>query len=261
LGIIAFYLKEYFVETIKIISALVIFAVAIMSGIYPFLKKIQHGHSRDFPIGESISVGVFLGAGLLHMLPESAHGFSDFGYEYPFSFLLAGCTFFVLLHLEHLGNKAAAKGGANAIVFIATIMLSIHGFLAGAALGLTESTSLALVIFLAIIGHKWAESFSLSIKINKSILTRNKGILLFGAFALMTPLGIFIGSIPHDLINNQPLVEPIFSALAAGTFIYLGTVHGFSHSALVKLCCKRTMLGWVLFGFFLMAGMAAILNH
>jgi len=249
------------VESVKIVSAVIILFIAVGSGLYPFLKKLKDGHAHDFPIGESISVGIFLGAGLLHMLPESAHGFSDLGYEYPFAFLLAGCIFFFLLHLEHLGNKAAEKGGANSIVIIATVMLSIHGFLAGAALGLTGSTSLALVIFLAIIGHKWAESFSLSIKINKSNLTRKKGALLFATFALMTPLGIFAGSIPHSLIDSQPLIEAILSALAAGTFIYLGTVHGFSHSALVKLCCKSTMLGWVLFGFFLMATMSAILSH
>ena len=42
-------------------------------------------------------------------------------------------------------------------------MLSIHSFFEGAALGLLEKLSVALVIFLAIIIHKRAASFALTI--------------------------------------------------------------------------------------------------
>ena len=37
----------------------------------------------------------------------------------------------------------------------------------------------------------------------------------------MTPLGILFGQAVHNYVSN-PFIEPTFTAIAAGTFIYTG---------------------------------------
>ena len=82
------------------------------------------------------------------------------------------------------------------------------------------------------------------------------GIFLFVIFALMLPLGVIFGSFSSEYLGNYPLIEPIFSGLAAGTFLYLGTLHGLERAVLVKDCCKLKTFSFVIVGFALMAVVA-----
>ena len=132
-------------------------------------------------------------------------------------------------------------------------MLSFHSFLAGAALGISGSLSVFIVILLAIIAHKWAASFSLAVHINKSQLPFNIAVLLFLVFALMTPLGILMGDLIQNTLHSYQLIEPVFSSLAAGTFLYLGTLHGLERAVMVKKCCDLKHFRYVMLGFAIMA--------
>ncbi|MCX7120564.1 MAG: ZIP family metal transporter [Gammaproteobacteria bacterium] len=207
--------------TFKLISLFSVLLITIVAGFYPFFKKIKTDKEQSFPVAESLAAGVFLGAGLMHMLGTASDGFYHLSYHYPFAFLLAGMTFLFLLWLEHLGREIVSHKGAasGSFAVLATVMLSIHAFLMGAALGLSGSLSLAVVILLAILAHKWAESLALSIQINKSHFSHEVNISLFCVFAMMTPLGIILGTTATTQLHQYPLLEPIFSALAAGTFL------------------------------------------
>ena len=123
---------------IKLFSSIIIFIVAVVAGIYPFTKKITSEREYQFSSAEALAAGVFLGAGLLHMLGDSAQDFISLHYEYPLPFLLAGVTFLCLLWLEHLSHALQKTKQANhpALAILAVLMLSAHSFLAGAALGL-----------------------------------------------------------------------------------------------------------------------------
>jgi len=46
------------------------------------------------------------------------------------------------------------------------------------------------------------------------------------------------------------------SALAAGTFLYLGTLHGLENATLVKPCCDLKRFYFVILGFGVMAVVA-----
>jgi len=238
----------------KLLSLIIILLVTLIGGSYPFIKRLTSDQGRDFPIGEALAAGVFLGAGLLHMLGDSAKLFDALGYHYPWPFLLAGIIFLVLLLLEHLGREIYEHQGATHVGFavLTLIMLSVHSFLEGAALGLSNSFAMLMIIFLAILAHKWAASFALAVQINKSTIPSKLGIVLFLLFAIMTPLGILFGS---NIIQagNNPLLEPIFTALAAGTFLYLGTLHGLSRAIMVKTCCDLKNFNFVVIGFTIMA--------
>ena len=244
--------------TFKLISLSLVLLITVIAGFYPFFKKIKTNKEQSFPIAESLAAGVFLGAGLMHMLGTSSNAFYHLNYNYPFAFLLAGVTFLFLLWLEHIGREIVTHKGAasGSFAILATVMLSIHAFLMGAALGLSGSLSLAIVILLAILAHKWAESLALSIQINKSHFSHKTNILLFVIFALMTPLGIILGTTATTQLQQYPLLEPIFSALAAGTFLYLGTLHGLEKATLIKQCCDLKRFYFVILGFSIMAVVA-----
>lgn len=188
------------------------------------------------------------------MLGDSAGDFSELNIDYPFPFLIAGITILLFLLLEHIGGSLSKsnKGNLSFMATMATIMLSIHSFFEGAALGLSEELSVALVIFLAIIAHKWAASFALAININKTCMNFISRFMLFTIFVIMTPLGIVFGQAAQNYVTN-PYVEPTFTAIAAGTFIYMGTLHGLDRSVLVKDCCNTKQYSFVIIGFTIMA--------
>ena len=81
-------------------------------------------------------------------------------------------------------------------------------------------------------------------------------LFLFCIFSLMTPIGIVLGAAATTALNNYPLLEPIFSSLAAGTFLYLGTLHGLENATLVKQCCDLKRFYFVILGFAIMAVVA-----
>ena len=236
---------------------LVILIVTAVSGIYPFVKKANNPSGFHFPIGDALANGVFLGAGLIHMLSDSAGNFAELNIDYPYPFLITGITILLFLLMEHVGGTLSKnnKGNLSFMAIMATIMLSIHSFFEGAALGISEELSVAFVIFLAIIAHKWAASFALAISINKTSMKFVTRLTLFTIFVLMTPLGILFGQVAQNYVSN-PLVEPIFTAIAAGTFIYMGTLHGLDRSVLIKDCCNTKQYSFVIIGFTIMAVVA-----
>jgi len=244
---------------IKLVMAVFILFLALIGGFFPFRirKKYKNlnAHIFDFPIGESLACGVFLGAGLIHMLGDSAQAFIREGYDYPFAFLIAGGSFLGLLLLEHLGSelKDHHDSSSKGMALLATLMLSIHSLFEGAALGISGDVLTSIVLCLAIVAHKWAASFSLSLQLNKSSLQFNLGLSCFLIFALMTPIGIFIGDLVTKATGIHPLLTPIFSALAAGTFLYIGTLHGLGRATMIQRCCKLREFLFMILGFSIMA--------
>jgi solute carrier family 39 (zinc transporter), member 1/2/3 len=240
---------------IKLMMAAVILLIALIAGIIPFKKKHDHQARFDFPMGEAIACGVFLGAGLIHMLGDSAQEFIALGYDYPFAFLIAGASFLGLLLLEHMGNELEAhhEGNSTHMALLATVMLSIHSLFEGAAVGISGDILTATVLGFAIIAHKWAASFSLALQINKSNLKFNTGLMCFLIFAVMTPVGILLGDAVNETTGAYHLLTPIFSALAAGTFLYIGTLHGLTRAPMIKNCCNIREFLFMILGFGIMA--------
>jgi len=244
---------------LKLIFALAILAVILLAGWYPFKKKQEGDQHFDLAIGETLATGVFLGAALMHMLPESNSQFVDMGYSYPFAFIICGIVFLIFLWFEHLGKELYHHHDNDhpAFAILAWAMLSIHSLVLGAALGFNHSNSLVVMLFLAIITHKWAESFAIAVQLTKSSLTRRQSLAFFLSFALMTPLGIFLGWYFENGMQTHSLFDPILVAVSAGTFLYLGTLHGLERCVMVERCCNLRDFSFVIIGFLLMASVAA----
>jgi zinc transporter 1/2/3 len=243
---------------LKLISIVLIFVVTWMAGAYPFKKRLSSAKGHDFPKAEALACGVFLGAGLIHMLGDASASFNELDYSYPFAFLITGASFLVLLWLEHVGREYYEHEGSASPAFaiLAAFALSLHALFAGVALGLTNETSLQILILIAILGHKWAASFALSVQINKSNMLLRWGLLLFFIFSLMVPIGVVSGDLISQHLTHYPVFQPIFLSLAAGTFLYLGTLHGLSRAVMVQRCCNLRHFTLVIIGFALMAVVA-----
>jgi zinc transporter ZupT len=258
--------------SLKIFFGLSIFIVILLAGWYPFKKRIEEDQHIDFPVGETLATGVFLGAGLLHMLPESNSLFKSMGYNYPFAFIISGAVFLVFLWFEHLGKElyhhhqrhyechhhAEPHHHAEhpAFALLAWGMLSVHSLILGAALGLAHYNSIIIMLFLAIITHKWAESFAIAVQLNKSTMSMNQRLMFFILFSLMTPLGIYFGWYFGHGVETNSIFDPILMAASAGTFLYLGTLHGLERCVMVERCCNLRDFSFVIIGFSLMAAVA-----
>ena len=79
----------------------------------------------------------------------------------------------------------------------------------------------------------------------------------FLIFAAMTPLGIFIGWYFGRGVETNSLIDPILIAVSAGTFLYLGTLHGLERCVMVERCCNLRDFSFVIIGFLLMASVAS----
>eukprot|EP00659_Diplonema_papillatum_P004275 gene4275-6609_t len=110
---------------------------------------------------------------------------------------------------------------------VLTAVLSIHSVISGMALGVQQESSKAMLVFFAIVSHKWVEAFSLGTNIvkatgaNVAVLTR-----LLAAFAVSSPLGILLGWMLEASLTGPTASQAtaVLDAAASGTFIYIAVV-------------------------------------
>jgi len=232
-------------------------------GFYPLFRQEQARSAAGFPLGEAFISGVFIALALTLMLPSSFHLLeTEFTtLDYPVTSLIVLATFFVLLGIEHYSHRIEKSAALDegelsppAIPLIMTAMIAIPSFFLGTALGVS-STEAAILIFVAIIVHKSSAAFALTLKMVRSTMTRWQVWVAFCAFALSTPTGIFVGENIHLLLGQQALsvVKGVVLALAAGTFLYMATLHEFRHAPMIARCNTPKGFAAMLAGFFLTA--------
>lgn len=243
---------------VKLIFLLVVVAVALAGGWPLYRRRGEMAEAGWLVLAEALACGVFLGAGLIHMLGDAAADFEAAGISYPVEMVICGGVILLLLYLEHAGNKLAARqsGAGTVLPLLTTLMLSIHSFLVGAALGTSNEMAIAIVIFLAVIAHKSAAAFALAIELLRSPLGSLAALACFFGFVAMFPAGFAVGTLAEAVTGEHPLWEPTFSALAAGTFLFLGTLHGLAANTLIARCQNRLDFAFVTLGFALMAVVA-----
>lgn len=216
----------------KILAVIIIFMVGVTSGLLPLKFGVSKREKLLFSIGNSLSGGIFLGAGLLHLLPdgiESLGGVSD----YPLAMLLAAGSLGLLLFLEKVvlintdAHNMENIGQSSAFEpYLLALILSIHSVIAGAAFGIEQTILASAAIFIAIIAHKGGAAFALGISMERGAILRSRYIKVILLFSVMTPLGIFLGSVLSDAFgsNTGKVLEGVFDSLAAGTFIYVAVL-------------------------------------
>jgi zinc transporter 1/2/3 len=219
----------------KILAGVLIFITSVLAVIYPIRVRARPKHNLPLELGDAFASGIFLGAALFHMLPDATQGFSAIygaAYHYPLAEILCAGGFLLLLLLERLSqNKNLFHRATNTVPYILTLTLTIHALIEGAALGINTTVATTFIIFVAILAHKSSESFALAVILNQSTMTLKRIIIIVSVFALMTPLGIVLGAALTDGIaqTSGQLLAAIFNAFAAGTFLYMSTLHHINH--------------------------------
>ena len=248
----------------KTFAALFIFVTTILAVVYPIKARTQPKHNRFLELGDAFASGIFLGAALFHMLPEATTEFQNtLGQShYPIEEFFCAGGFILLLLLERLSLNSVRLNNKLTIPYLVAITLMVHSLIEGAALGVNTQLATATVIFFAIFAHKGSESFALSITLCRGNHLSNAQLFwIIGIFSLMTPIGIGLGTTITSFMQFKQgqLIAAGFNAFAAGTFLYMSTLHHINHhqrlheadgmleffSLLLGLCLMGLIVAWV----------------
>ena len=215
---------------LKVIAGLSILAVGVLGGIIPLLAARLRASQRFFSLGNALAGGIFLGVGFTHLLPEAGEMLAGFT-DYPLAPLLAAAGIAILLwidrvYFESMGPAGEGDSGEQRRPVYPMVMLaalSIHSVITGIALGLEPEVAASLLVMTGILLHKGSASFALMVSAHAAGLNTSSLRMVLTVFVLMTPLGILFGTTVSSLMQgeNAELVEGVFNALAAGTFIYV----------------------------------------
>jgi zinc transporter 1/2/3 len=213
----------------QLLAAILILIVTLISVIIPFKAHRHPKHHHLLDLGDAFASGVFLGAALFHLLPEASHYFSDD--RFPAAGFLCAAGFILLLFLERLSLSTQKNNRTAAIPYILALVIMVHSLIEGMVLGVNTEIATLSIIFLAVIAHKSSESFALSAALVKNFVSLKNLFILIALFAFMTPIGILIGSAfsPYMFGQKGIFLTACFNAFAAGTFLYMSTLHHISH--------------------------------
>jgi len=195
-------------------------------------KVVIGGHHHDIDITDEIEYGTF-----------SSHRYSR-------------------VTVETVNEK---EEKTSFVSYILTIVLSVHSFISGLALGVESNTTSLIALTVAIVSHKWVESFAVGVSLVRMGVPFKKFFLIMLAYSSMTPVGVFTGMGIYKALQGDgiTLFSGIVGAVSAGTFIYVAVV-----DILVEefTLTQRKVLRFLklvacLIGFGLMASLLIIHEH
>ena len=237
----------------KIIMAFLIIITALVGGYFAFKIKDSRKSALYFSLGNTFAAGIFLGAGLIHMLSDATEGFAAvLKSDFPFAAFITSLGFLLILFIEKsLSNSE--KHASYVLIFI----LSIHSIIVGIALGTEMLITQSIIIAIAVLAHKGSAAFALGVSMLKSKIEVTKIIKLITMFSIMTPFGILIGVLLSHVLEGSAVQFSIavFDALAAGTFLYIAIMDIFNEEFKEKRYTYLKLLFAVL-GLLLMALLA-----
>ncbi len=221
----------------KGLIAAIIALVTVITGLVSlrFIHRYQHLLS----LGDAFADGVFLGTAVFHLFPDAIESFPAWFStltSYLLAILLVMSGFSLLFVLEgtiihwekeqrhELTNEHTCKASAWMLIGI----LSVHAFIAGAALGISDAMRTVSILLIAILAHKGFESFALMMGLHRNLKQDVQVKSILWAFTFVTPLGIILAAFIESFLHTQAadIITGLFSAFAAGSFLYIGTLHG-----------------------------------
>lgn len=244
----------------KLLMAAVLFIFGFAGGTIPRMLATSKRGETLLTLGGGFAGGVFLGAGTIHLLGDSHEFFAQAtgGAEYPYFLLVGGVGFLLILFLEKvLVSREETEAASGSHPFVLLIVLSLHSFIAGTALGLETETAAAIILLVAILAHKSFAAFALGSSFQEHGLARRRYFALLSIFAIMTPLGVMLGAGLSSVLQSQTALEfeAIFDGLAGGTFIYVASMDVIGHT-FDDARLKRAKFAAIALGFALMALLA-----
>ncbi len=215
--------------SLKLMFALMILIAGLIGALLPVIDRKIIKSERWLYYGEYFARGIFLSAGLIHLLPDAAKQFQKLkpDFHYPLIFTIAVLTLFTIQLIEQITNQFAAKKAfaQHWMPYLLLIILSFHSIVSGAALGIDTQLSHVIIIFIAIISHKTAEGFALGMSMREHQIMKRVSLGLVVIFSLMTPLGIVASSVISNVLDHAQAAytQALFGGVAAGTFLYMAS--------------------------------------
>ncbi|HYD48698.1 MAG TPA: ZIP family metal transporter [Terriglobales bacterium] len=232
---------------LKVVCGLAVFAGALAGGLLPLRRGLRDAPGNLLGRGNAFAAGMFLGIGLVHMLPEADEMWRPFVADYPVAALLAAIAFLLVLFFEHVALPPHRHGPAEGIdhgsteltyelaahagrqefyAYTLLIALSVHSVISGIALGAQTEAAGAFVILLALVAHKASEGLGLGVSLVRNGVPSGRAGVLLACFAATTPIGIWLGSVASERLSSEGAQQfnATFVALAAGTFIYIASL-------------------------------------
>jgi len=250
----------------RVIAVLTVLGAGFISAVLSSKIAISKTSDRIFSLGNAFAGGIFLGTGLVHMLPVAHDGFRELtgSHNLPWISILAALGFFIALFFRRVlayEKKAlsdSVKGGIGRRFspHMLAISFSAHSIIIGIALGTENTLKKGLALLIAILVYKISAVFALEVNLHRFGLSKSKLKKLNATFLYMTPLGIIMGSTLTTLLTGraEQLITTTFDALAAGTFLYIALID-IIEEEFIKVTDKWFKFILVVFGF---ATMAAI---
>ena len=213
----------------KMIAVVLLFGSGLFGGLVTLKVSLSEKGKRFLALGNAFAGGIFLGAGLIHLLGDSVRTFGGMagGGNFPWAFLICGFGFLGILMLEKVivkgDESSVSTGGRSMYPYVLLLVLSVHSVIAGMTLGLEATLAASIIIAIALVAHKGAAAFALGVGLRTSevAIGTHKKLVVF--FSCMAPLGVVLGKILSTLVSTGAITtfEAIFDALAAGTFLYV----------------------------------------
>lgn len=247
----------------KLLTAALIALITIWVG-FAALRVIRKD-KQFLQIGDALADGIFIGVAVFHLLPTAIDSLRPLWhissvYLIVFLCLMGGFALLFILersliHQEDVHEDAPSICHASAWMLAG--ILSVHAFIEGVALGISNEIHIVTVLLIAILAHKGFESYALVMGLHRNLQNERLTKTILLVFTFVTPIGILIASLIEDHLQNNTtsLIMGLFSAFAAGSFLYIGTLHSThthfhperdkSHRALTILL---TLFGFIAMG-------------
>ena len=186
----------------------------------PLYFHRKQGDSRYLRLFISFGAGVLLGAAFLHLIPDAIE---TLGKSMGF-WLLGGFLFLFFLEMFTFSHPCEEDHcDYHKIGWVAFAGLSLHNLVNGVALGASLSIpTLGLIVFVATLGHKAPEFFSLSSLLIAGKRSKKNAALLIAVVSLMIPAGAVLSQL--FLAQKTTAVLGAALAFSAGTFIHIAVV-------------------------------------
>uniref|UniRef100_K3X4C2 Zinc/iron permease n=1 Tax=Globisporangium ultimum (strain ATCC 200006 / CBS 805.95 / DAOM BR144) TaxID=431595 RepID=K3X4C2_GLOUD len=107
------------------------------------------------------------------------------------------------------------------LAFVVFVALSFHSLMEG--MGIGASNHAAWDILIAVLAHKSLAAFALTLELQHHQVPFHRVATSIGIFSVMSPLGIFLGSLLVDS-TEESIGSGICSALAGGTFLFVAVM-------------------------------------
>jgi solute carrier family 39 (zinc transporter), member 1/2/3 len=219
------------VTEIKIIAAGLVLISGVLGGLLARRLTAMRGSAIITSLANTFAGGVFLGAALLHMLPDAIDHFDSIApsENYPIFALVGAFGFLGVLLMDKVlmpSSGTTLKRKGSVYPYLLMITLSIHSVITGIAMGLERETAGFIAILVAVFAHKTTAAMALAISFEDEKVDDSLANRLLAIFYTTTPIGILTGTWIATLLGDNTLdqFEAVFDAIAAGTFLYIAVM-------------------------------------